>query len=141
VLGPFRARTTAAAEPDPAPAVFDRHGGTGETSSSMYLIPQLVDLDAARPAELTLPPHMVAMLPDVVAGDPTALAVFLAEGLKDEATGKGTSAAEMSTTGVWGVRDPRESSAERGRQDTESMVSAAVAFIERWNELRPPGTR
>jgi creatinine amidohydrolase len=55
VLGPFRARTTAAAEPDPAPAVFDRHGGTGETSSSMYLIPQLVDLDAARPAELTLP--------------------------------------------------------------------------------------
>lgn len=142
VLGPFRAReTTADAEPQPDPRVFDRHGGTGETSNSMYLIPELVDLDAARPAELTLPPHMEAMLPEVVAGDPTALAVFLAEGLKDAATGKNTSAAEMSTTGVWGVRDPRESSAERGRRDTESMVSAAVAFIERWNELRPPGTR
>lgn len=139
VLGPFRPRATAEAEPEPD--VFDRHGGTGETSSSMYLIPELVDLDAARPAELTLPPHMEAMLSEVVAGDPTALAVFLAEGLKDDATGKGTSAAEMSTTGVWGVRDPRESSAERGRQETEGMVSAAVAFIERWNELRPPGTR
>lgn len=143
VLGPFRQRglETDTQERAPGPPVFDRHGGTGETSSSLYLIPALVDLDAARPAELTLPPHMEAMLPDVVAGDPTALAVFLAEGLKDEATGKGTSAVEMSTTGVWGVRDPREATAERGRTDTESMVNAAVAFIERWNELRPPGTR
>jgi creatinine amidohydrolase len=76
----------------------------------------------------------------VVAGDPTALAVFLAEGLKDEATGKGTSALDMSTTGVWGVRDPREASVEQGRASTEAMVSAAVGFIERWNQLRPPGT-
>lgn len=139
VLGPFRPAETAP-DPAPAPPVFDRHGGTGETSSSLYLIPELVDLEAAVPARLTLAPHMEAMLPDVVAGDPTALAVFLAEGLKDASTGKGTSAAEMSTTGVWGVRDPAESSAERGRRETEEMIDAAVAFIERWNELRPPGT-
>jgi len=140
VSGPFRPRVTATPDADSGPPVFDRHGGTSETSSSMYLIPELVDLEAAVPAELTLPPHLESMLPDVLAGDPTALAVFLAEGLKDEATGKGTSAAEMSTTGVWGVRDPRESTAERGRAATESMVTAAVGFIERWNELRPPGT-
>lgn len=140
VLGPFRPRATDAPPAPSGPPVFDRHGGTGETASSMYLIPELVDLDAARPAELTHPPHMEAMLPEVVSGDPTALAVFLAEGLKDEATGKGTSAAQMSTTGVWGVRDPRESSFEEGRDDTESMVAAAVGFIERWNQLRPPGT-
>ena len=139
VLGPFRAAPTTP-DPAPTPPVLDRHGGTGETSSSMYLIPELVDLDAAVPAQLTLPPHLEAMLPDVVAGDPTALAVFLAEGLKDAATGKGTSAAEMSTTGVWGTRDPAESTAERGRRETEAMIDAAVAFIERWNELRPPGT-
>ncbi|MDX1494867.1 MAG: creatininase family protein, partial [Longimicrobiales bacterium] len=140
VLGPFR---TPSADPDleeAAPAVFDRHGGTGETSSSLYLIPELVDLEAAVSAQLTLPAHMEAMLPAVVAGDPTALAVFLAEGLKDEATGKGTSAAEMSTTGVWGVRDPAEGTAERGQRMTDSFVDAAVAFIRRWNELRPPGT-
>lgn len=139
VLGPFRSPTTDAPGDD-QPAVFDRHGGTGETSNSLYLIPELVDLDAAVPAELTLPDHMQAMLPAVVAGDPTALTVFLAEGLKDDATGKGTSAAEMSTTGVWGVRDPAEGTAERGRRVTESFVDAAVAFIQRWNELRPPGT-
>ena len=139
VLGPFRTRP-ARSEPDSGPPVFDRHGGTSETSTSLYLIPELVDLEAAVPAELTLPPQLEAMLPDVLAGDPTALAVFLAEGLKDEATGKGTSAAEMSSTGVWGVRDPRESTAERGRAATESMVAAAVGFIQRWNELRPPRT-
>ena len=138
MLAPFRARV--AEEPTGATPVFDRHGGTGETSNSMYLTPELVDLDAARTAELSFLPHMEAMLPEVVAGDPTALAVFLAEGLKDEATGKGTSAAEMTSTGVWGVRDLDESSAERGERETESMIDAAVAFIERWNELRPPGT-
>ena len=140
VLGPFRQPLAGAPQSDNAPPVFDRHGGTGETSNSMYPIPELVNLDVAVPAELTLPPHMEAMLPAVIGGDPTALTVFLAEGLKAEATGKGTSAAQMSTTGVWGVRDPAEGTAERGWADTESMVTAAVAFIERWNELRPPGT-
>ena len=140
VLGPFRSSAPEGATGG-GPAVFDRHGGTGETSSALYLIPRLVDLDAAVPAELTLPPHMEAMLPLVVEGDPTASAVFLAEGLKAESTGKGTSAAEMSTTGVWGVRDPAEGTAERGRRMTEAYVDAAVGFIRRWNELRPPGTR
>jgi len=54
-----------------------------------------------------------------------------------EETGKGTSSDEMSSTGVWGIRDLRESSAEQGRQETEDFVRASVKFIERWNELRP----
>ena len=140
VSGPFRTRTAAGSEAGEPPPVLDRHGGTPETSNALYLIPELVDLEAAVPAELTLPPHLEAMLPDVLAGDPTALAVFLAEGLKDEATGKGTSAAQMSSTGVWGSRDPREATVERGRAATEALVASAVGFIERWNELRPPGT-
>lgn len=131
---PFR---TASGEPPPSSGVLDRHGGVGETSNSMYLIPNLVDLASAETATLTMPAHMERMVPDVVAGDPTALRVFLAEGLKAEETGKGTSAREMSSTGVWGVRDLNESSAERGRLATESFVAAAVRFIERWNELRP----
>ena len=139
VAGPFTVRTREAAEPNPATPVLDRHGGTGETSSSLYLIPELVDMEAAEPARLTMPAHLEALVPQVLAGDPTALALFLAEGLKDESTGKGTSSAEMSSTGVWGVRDPAEGTAERGRAMTESFVDAAVAFIERWNELRPVG--
>ena len=132
---PFMARASSS---DP-PTELDRHGGTGETSNSMYLTPNLVDLEAAVPATLTLPPHLEAMLPDVLAGDPTALLVFLAEGLKASETGKGTSAADMSSTGVWGSRDPSEATTERGRVATERLVDAAVAFIERWKELRPHG--
>jgi creatinine amidohydrolase len=129
--GPFMTRSTR-----PRNTVFDRHGGVSETSRLMYLAPTLVDLDDAVTATLTLPPQLEAMLPDVVAGDPTATMVFLAEGLKAEETGKGTSAREMSSTGVWGVRDLQESSVEQGREETMRFVRAAVEFIERWKELR-----
>jgi creatinine amidohydrolase len=115
--------------------VLDRHGGTSETSNSLYLMPDLVQMDKAVAARLTLPDHLQAMLPEVVAGEPTALMLFLAEGLKAEETGKKTSSAEMSTTGVWGERDPAESTAERGKDDTDRLVDAAVQFIDRWNEL------
>ena len=132
---PFRQETrseTASEEP-----VFDRHAGVGETSSSLYLIPDLVDLSKARAATLTMPGHLERMLPEVVAGDPAALRVFLAENLKAEETGKGTSAREITDTGVWSVRDLEESSVERGRRAVEAFVDSAVAFIERWKELRP----
>ena len=121
----------------PAFPVFDRHGGVGETSSLMYLAPSLAQLDDARPATVTMPSHLQDMIPDVISGDPTVLRVFLAEALKAEETGKGTSARDISTTGVWGVRDPREATAEQGRVQTTRFVDAAVQFIERWKELRP----
>ena len=117
--------------------VFDRHGGVGETSSSLYLIPTLVDLASAETARLSMPDHLQAMTPDVIAGDPTTLRVFLAEALKATETGKGTSSADMSTTGVWSVRDPAEATAAQGRAEAEDFVQAAVRFMERWNELRP----
>ncbi len=122
-------------EPAEPATLLDRHGGTSETSNSLYLMPDLVQMDKAVAAELTLPDHLQAMLPDVVDGEPTALMLFLAEGLKAEETGKNTSSAEMSTTGVWGARDPAESTVARGRADTDSLVEAAVKFIDRWNEL------
>ena len=133
--GPFRQETES--EPSSQDPVFDRHGGVGETSSSLYLIPGLVDLSRARTATLTMPEHLERMLPEVVEGDPTALRVFLAENLKAEETGKGTSAREVTDTGVWSARDLEASSAERGRREAQAFIDAAVAFIERWKELRP----
>lgn len=133
-ISPFMKRSNSPSTPSDK---FDRHGGTPETSSSLYLIPTLVQLDKAVAATLTLPPHMQKMLPEVVAGDPTANLVFLAEGLKAEETGKKTSSAEMSSTGVWGVRDPKESTLERGAESTKRSTDAAIQFIDRWNELRP----
>ena len=116
---------------------FDRHGGVGETSTSLYAFPNLVNLSAARTATLTMPEHLQKMLPAVVAGDPTATRVFLAEGLKAKDTGKKTSTREMSDTGTWGLRNPNEASAEAGERETEAFVDAAVKFLERWKELTP----
>jgi len=120
---------------------FDRHAGVSETSRSLYLTPSLVNLAAGRTAPLTLPPHLEQMLPEVVAGDPTATRVFLAEALKSEKTGKGTSTIEMTETGVWSALDVKTATAERGRAETDASVDAAVAFIERWKQLRPTGTK
>jgi creatinine amidohydrolase len=123
-------------ESDELPAL-DRHAGVGETANSLYLIPTLVQQDLAVPATVTMPAHLERMVPDVLAGDAVATTVFLAEGLKASETGKGTSAREMSSTGVWGIRDPKEARAQDGRIETERFVEAAVRFIERWRELRP----
>jgi creatinine amidohydrolase len=130
---PFQLRTQISSTSQ----TFDRHAGVGETSSSLYLTPNLVDLSRAERPLLTLPSHMEKMLPEVVSGDPTATRVFLAEGLKAKETGKGTSTREMSNTGQWGMRDPVEASAEQGRRETDNFVNAAVQFIEKWNQRRP----
>ena len=129
---PFQKRA-----PRPRSPVFDRHAGVGETSDALYLLPSLVNLSAARATTLTLPDHLQKMLPEVVAGDPTAQMVFLAEALKAKETGKHTSTREMTPTGVWSLRDPKEATVDQGRESVEAFTAAAVAFIERWKALRP----
>ncbi len=47
----------------------------------------------------------------------------------------------MTETGVWSALDVKTATAERGRVETEASVNAAVAFIERWKQLRPLGTK
>lgn len=116
---------------------LDRHAGTPETSHSMYLMPSLVQLENARGSKLELPAHLRNMLPAMLEGDPTATMLFLAEGLKAKETGKKTSSIEMSPTGVWGERDPKEATLQQGRKSTLDLVHAAVQFIDKWNELRP----
>ena len=121
------------------PRVFDRHAGVTETSNSLYLTPGLYDQSVARAATLSYPPHLAAMVPAVLAGDRAANLVFMAEALKQKSTGKQTSTREMSDTGAWSVLDPKTATADMGRRDNEAFVSAAVAFINRWKELRPNG--
>jgi creatinine amidohydrolase len=137
---PYRKRTSTAGITN-EPKGFDRHAGTPETSASLYYTPNLVELSAARAAKITLPPHMKAMLPKVIARDPTAERVFLAEGLKAKETGKHTSTREMSDTGTWGEFDPKLSTLARGRATALATIDADVAFIESWMTLRPLGAK
>jgi creatinine amidohydrolase len=119
------------------PPAFDQHGGVAETSGALYLFPSLVQLDKAERATLTVPPDLSRMPALVIAGYAAATLIFAAEALKPKETGKGTSTAEMSNTGAWSERDPREATAEQGRRATDAFVDGAVRFIERWKELRP----
>jgi len=121
------------------PRVFDRHAGVNETANSLYLTPGLYDQSVARAATLSYPPHLAAMVPQVLNGDRAANLVFLAEALKQKSTGKQTSTREMSDTGAWSVLDPKTATADMGRRDNEAFVASAVAFINRWKALRPNG--
>jgi len=116
---------------------LDGHAGVGETSAGLYLFPNLVDMANAVPPVLTLPEHVQKLVPLLLAGDPTAQRLFSAETMKPRETGKRTSAREMSSTGGSGERDPKESTLDQGREETENSVNAAVQFIERWKQLRP----
>jgi creatinine amidohydrolase len=130
---PASSRESTSSQPVP----FDRHAGVGETSGALYLFPTLVQMDKAERATLSVPPALASLPPLVATGDRAATLVFLAEALKPKATGKGTSTAEMSTTGVWSERDPREATAAQGKRASDALVDAAVRFIERWKQLRP----
>jgi creatinine amidohydrolase len=137
-VGPFMARE---AKTPGKTTPFDRHAGVGETSSSLYLIPSLVDLNKARKAPLTMPDHLTKMVPLIEAGDQTATLVFLAEALKGEGTGKGVTTKNMTETGVWSSLDPKLATAQKGHDETEMFVNAAVQFIDKWKTLRPVGTK
>jgi creatinine amidohydrolase len=116
---------------------FDRHAGVDETSTGLYLFPDLVEMSKAGRNEVTLPDYLQKALPQVIAGDDMTTTVFLAEALKPKDTGKHTSTREMTKTGVWSERDTHEASAESGREDSEAFVAASVQFIERWSVLKP----
>ncbi len=117
------------------PKVLDRHAGTGETSDSLYLMPDLVQLEKAIATKLTYPKHLENMLPGVINNEPTAKLLFLSEALKAEETGKNTSTIEMTKTGVWGELDPKEATLERGATNIKNTVQATVKFIDKWNGL------
>jgi len=134
-------RPPAGAQASNTPRVFDRHGGFNESSASLYLTPGLYDQSVARPAKITYPPHLAALVPKLLAGDRAAELVFLHEALKNSDTGKHTSTREMTDTGSWSTLDPKTATAEAGRKSTEQFVNSAVAFINHWKELRPNGQK
>ena len=109
---PFLTRAPAPA--NPTARVFDRHGGVGETSTSLYMTPNLVEPRGCRGARRSrCRTTCRRCCPRSSAGDPTATLVFLAEGLKAKSTGKNTSTREMTDTGTWGLRDPQKGRPKR----------------------------
>lgn len=132
------APVNAALEALPEIKVFDRHAGVNETSFSLYLMPNLVEMTRVPPPHpLTLPAHLKTMLPNVIANDPTKSLLFLSEALKARATGKTTSTREMTPTGIWSEADTAQATASRGKAKIDAYVAASVQFIDNWKKEVP----
>jgi len=113
---------------------YGGHAGTGETSKSLYLIPNLVKMNRIGTTTNTLPKHLKD-IQGSVASDPTTRLVFLAEILKDESTGKKTSSSEISSSGVVGPFELEKTNVKFGEDIVLRNVEAAIQFIDKWNNL------
>lgn len=113
---------------------FDWHAGVGETSSMLFLTPQLVDMSAAENPVLTFPPEARAARATMSGGNlDLLLSAYL---FRPEATGKQAASHQISSNGVFTTGDVNTASAAQGRFRFDRFVEAAAGFINEWNGRR-----
>ncbi len=114
---------------------LDYHAGFEETSSMLYLEPGLVRMDKAQKPVIHFTPE-VKELQELSKKNPELESVWHAMLGVPAETKKGGASSELSSNGVWSLRDPRAANAEIGKTMVQGMVDAAVRFIEAWNQTR-----
>jgi len=112
---------------------MDWHAGVSETSIMLYLQPELVRLEKAAQPVMTFTPQMKE-LQQLATKDPSLRYVWSSLLGVPEETGKGGASHQLSSNGVWSFLDPRQATAEQGRQEVEEMVERAVKFIQAWKK-------
>jgi creatinine amidohydrolase len=112
---------------------LDYHAGVEETSSMLYLEPGLVRMDKAQKPVMHFTPQ-VKELQELSKKNPELESVWHAMLGVPAETKKGGSSSELSSNGVWSLRDPRAANAELGKEMIQDMVDRAVKFIEAWNQ-------
>jgi creatinine amidohydrolase len=112
---------------------FDWHAGVGETSIMLYLKPELVKMERAEKPKIHFPPRMQKLLA-LAEEYPELMEVWNSLLATPEETKKKGSSREISNSGVWSFRDPKEANPEIGKKTVNRMVEAAVKFIEAWKE-------
>lgn len=110
---------------------FDWHAGKDETSTMLYLKPQLVKMERAEKPVITFTPHMEE-LKQLAEEHPELLEVWdQLFGVPFE-TKKGGASHELSSNGIWSFSDPKTATAEMGQKNVEELTETAVRFIEAW---------
>ena len=99
----------------------------------LYLQPELVRLEKAAQPMMTFTPQMKE-LQQLATKDPSLRYVWSSLLGVPEETGKGGASHQLSSNGVWSFLDPRQATAEQGRQEVEEMVERAVKFIQAWKK-------
>jgi len=114
---------------------LDYHAGVEETSSMLYLEPGMVRMDKLQKPVMHFTPQ-VRELQELSKENPELKTVWQALLGVPAETKKGGASSEISSNGVWSLRDPRVAKAEIGKEAVQDMVDRAVQFIEAWNKAR-----
>lgn len=112
---------------------FDAHAGVGETSTMLYLKPELVKMKRAKKPKLDFTSQM-GELYLLGQKNPDLLIVWESLIAVPEETNKGGASHEISNNGIWTFSDPRTATRERGEKDVKMMVERAVKFIQDWKK-------
>ncbi len=102
----------------------------------LSLEPSLVKMERAERPTMHFTPEM-EKLSKLSRDNPKLASVWnLMLGVPSE-TKKGGASSEISSNGVWTLKDPRSANAEIGHRTSQRFVDQAVDFIQAWKMAKP----
>jgi creatinine amidohydrolase len=118
---------------------FDWHAGVEETSLILYLEPQLARMERAEKPVIHFTPQMEE-LRELAKKDPELMNVWNSLFGVPAETKKGGASREISSNGIWSLKDPKMAKPEMGEKAVKEMVERAVKFIEAWKQAKKQKT-
>jgi len=118
---------------------FDWHAGVEETSLILYLEPQLARMERAEKPVIHFTPQMEE-LRELAKKDPELMNVWNSLFGVPAETKKGGASREISSNGIWSLKDPKMAKPEIGEKAVKEMVERAVKFIEAWKQAKKQKT-
>lgn len=113
--------------------LMDWHAGKRETSTLLHLRPDLVRRDLVERPAMSFTPRMLE-LKRLAEKEPSLAHVWDSLFGVPEETGKGGASHQLSSNGIWTLSDPKEATAELGRETVEGSVERASRFILAWKQ-------
>ncbi len=110
---------------------FDWHAGKSETSTMLFVAPELVRMERAEKPDIRFTTR-AAELRALGEDHPELLYVWDQLIGVPSGTRKGGASHELSSNGVWSFSDPRSATAEIGELTFARLTQNAVRFVEAW---------
>jgi creatinine amidohydrolase len=114
---------------------FDYHAGVDETSIMLFLHPERVRKDKIQKPDMHFTPKMQELMNQSTENNLLTNVWNFLIGVPVE-TKKGGASNELSSNGIWTLKDPQMATAENGKALTNDMVDNAVKFIESWKKVK-----
>jgi creatinine amidohydrolase len=114
---------------------FDYHAGVDETSFMLYLHPELIKKDRIQKPEMHFTPKLLELMNQSKNNNQLSYISDLLIGAPVE-TKKGGASVELSSNGIWTLKDPKKASAEKRILLKKELVDNAVKFIVSWKKIK-----